>query len=209
MEISWSEFKNIVTLKGLSIQYVQVQGNYWLKLFDGYFTLDCFIPTDETNPDTSDFVTNFKAAGNKTIVNNSNIQNQPPYGSKTVTVSGVTKKLYARFTGAQYAVTAGSNTLTYTATYPWAKIIGVECINCEALDTVDLKVYDTAAGTYSGYPNALLNQFSYAMNLPKDYYLRYSQFDADIYQGMIIQMTYVSQSNKTIGFNFLLDEVKS
>jgi hypothetical protein len=137
------------------------------------------------------------------------INSQPPFGSKSILVNGVTKKLFARFTGQQYTVAIGVNTLTYTATYAWAKLLGVEVVNCEALDTTDFKVYDTAQGTYSGTPNALLNQFSYALNLPKDYYQRMAQFDADIYAGMVIQITYTSISAKTIGLNLFLNEVKS
>lgn len=132
----------------------------------------------------------------------------PPYSSKSIVVAGATKKLYARNTGIQSAVVAGSNTFNYTATYAWAKLLGVEALNCEALDTVDFKVYDTAAGTYSGFPNAFLNQFAYALNLPKDFYQKMSQFDADLYAGMIIKITYVSQSAKTVGINLLMNEVK-
>lgn len=137
------------------------------------------------------------------------VNSAPPYGSKTIVVNGATKRLFARFTGVQFAVAQGSNTLTYTATYAWAKLLGVEVVNSEALDTADLKVYDTAQGTYSGHANALLNQFSYTLNMPKDFYQRMAQFDADLYAGMIIQITYVSQSAKTIGLNLLLDEVKT
>jgi hypothetical protein len=133
---------------------------------------------------------------------------QPPYGAKTILINGSSKKLFARFTGIQFSLQQGSNTLVYTNPYPWAKIIGVEVVNCEALDTADLKVYDTSSGTYSGIPNALLNQFSYSLNLSKDFYQRMAQFDADIYQGMVIQIIYTSQNAKTVGINLLLDEVK-
>lgn len=136
------------------------------------------------------------------------VSSQPPYGSKTISINNVSKNLYARFTGIQFDVVEGSNTLTYTATYAWSKLIGVEALNCEALDTVNFKVYDTPTGTYSGHANILLNQFSYTLNLPKDYYMRLAQFDADLYVGMIIEITYVSKSNKRIGINFLLNEVK-
>jgi len=72
-----------------------------------------------------------------------------------------------------------------------------------------MKVYDTATGTYSGVPNYMLNQFAYSVNIAKDYYVRLSQFDADLYTGMIIQFTYNSVSDKTIGFNLIMNEVKS
>lgn len=137
------------------------------------------------------------------------INQSPPYGSKTVVISGVTKHLYARNTGFQSTLTTGSNTLTYTLTYAWCKLLGVEVINCEALDYVDFKVFDTSTGTYSGVPNAMLNQFAYSHNLPKDYYQRMSEFDADIYAGMIISVTYTSVSAKTVGINLLMDEVRA
>ena len=133
----------------------------------------------------------------------------PAFGSKTITVSGVTKKLYARNVGFQAPLTAGANIVDYTATFAWSKLLGAEVINSEALDTIDLKVYDTATGTYSGYPNALLNQFAYSVNLPKDYYIRMANFDADIYVGLIIRVTYTSVSAKTIGINLLFNEVKA
>lgn len=131
----------------------------------------------------------------------------PPFGAKTLVVSGVTHKLFSRFTGFQQSLSPGSNTITYTSTYPWAKLLGVEVINSEALDYVDFKVYDNSSGTYSGVANALLNQFSYSLNIPKDYYQRNAQFDADIYVGMIIQITYTSVSAKTVGFNLFLNQV--
>lgn len=136
------------------------------------------------------------------------VSSQTPFKSKSLVINGVTKKLYARNTGVQYSVAIGSNVLEYTMTYPWSKILGVEVINCEVLDTVDFEVYDNATGTYSGVPNLFLNKFSYTLNLSKDYYERSSQFDADIYVGMVIKITYVSVSAKTVGINLLINEVK-
>jgi hypothetical protein len=209
MLAEWTDVKSVLTNRSLSAQYTVIGSNYWIKAIDGAFELECVIPTDTSlSSDSLDFVTNFQSNSNKSIVTNTSIQNQPPYGSKTVVINGVTKKLYARNTGVQFSVVTGSNTLSYTATYAWAKLIGVEAVNCEALDTVDFKVYDTSTGTYSGTPNMLLQQFSYSLNLPKDFYQRMSEFDADVYSGMVIQLTYVSQSNKNIGVNFLFDEVK-
>lgn len=137
------------------------------------------------------------------------VQSQTTYQSKIITLSnGTVKKLYARNTGLRYPVTAGSNELIYTATYPWVKMTGVECVWCETGDYVDFAVYDTATGSYSGYPNVMLNKFAFTINLPKDYYKRDSKFDADLYPGMVIKMTYYSTSAKTVGINLIMDEVK-
>lgn len=137
------------------------------------------------------------------------VQSIPSFGAKTFLYNGAVKKLYARNHGIQQALSAGSNTISYTISYPWVKMIGVEVVNAEALDYVDLKVKDTAQGTYSGTPNSVLNQFAYSHNIPKDYYIRLSQFDADIYQGMVVEVTFNSVSAKTVGVNFIMNEVKS
>lgn len=140
---------------------------------------------------------------------NVNIGATPSFTSKTITTSdGSIKKLHARNTGFQQALIVGTNVFSYTAIYPWVKMIGVEIINCEALDIGEFKVFDTPAGTYSGVPNLLLNQFGYTLNLPKDFYSRSSPFDADLYQGMKLEFTYVSISAKTIGINMIMNEVK-
>lgn len=166
--------------------------------------LDALVAAHDGIPLVENIVQNVAVTSQPSLV----IMTTPPYGSKTIVVSGVTKKLYARNTGFQQVLTSGANTISYTATYAWVKLLGVEVVNCEALDTVDFKVYDTATGTYSGSANALLNQFSYAHNLPKDYYLRMSQFDADMYAGMVVQVTYNSVSAKTVGINLLMNECK-
>lgn len=209
IELTWPDFKNEIANRSIGIHYVTTIDYYYITAFDGPLCFFSRIPLDGSDPtEKDDFEANFKNAANKNIIANTAIEVQPPYGSKTITVNGVAKKLFSRFTGVQYALNQGTNTLTYTATYPWAKLIGVEAINCEALDIIDFKVYDNAQGTYSGTPNAMLNQFAFTMNLPKDFYQRLAQFDADIYAGMIIHMTYVSMSAKTLGINFLLDQVK-
>ena len=203
----WSDVKDFINARASSPQWIIANGGYYIYVFDGPFGLSCFIPVDGTSE--IDFETNFKSKGNKSIVAASAVQSTPPIGAKTIVIGGVTKRLFARTTGMQYAVVTGSNTLTYTATYPWVKVLGVECIGTEALDTVDFKVFDTETGTYSGVPNLMLNQFAYTANLPTGFYSRVSQFDADLYQGMIIQLTYVSKSTKTIGLNIIMNEVKS
>jgi hypothetical protein len=164
---------------------------------------------------SSDGVTDYSTNGSQNIdflkglVNSVSISSVPPFGAKSAVINGVLKKFYARNTGIQVDVTTGSNVINYTMSYAWVKIIGIECIGCEALDTAELKVYDNASGTYSGVPNALLNQFGYALNMASGFYSRTSPFDADLYAGMILQITYGSISDKTVGFNIIMNEVKS
>jgi hypothetical protein len=132
----------------------------------------------------------------------------PPFGSKTIGINGVTKHLYARYAGFQASLVTGSNILTYAVSYPWVKMLGIEAINCEALDIADLEILDTATGTYSGHPNAVLNQFGYSINLPANYYRQQAEFDVDLYSGMVVRLTYTSISDKMVGVNLLMNECK-
>lgn len=134
--------------------------------------------------------------------------NNSPFATKTITTTQGVKKLYARIHGIQKDITLGSNTIDFVIPYSWAKITGLIICNCEALDTVDLAVYDTATGTYSSVPNYQLNQFAFSVNLPKDDFSWTSPYDADLYQGMIIRITYNSLSAKRIGVNYILNEVR-
>jgi hypothetical protein len=135
---------------------------------------------------------------------------QTPYASKTIVISGVTKKLYKRFTGISQALSAGSNTFTWTqANYPWVKFMGIEVVGAETGDTCSFYILDTATGTFSGVPNYQLNQFGYSVNIAKDFYKRLAEYDADIYQGLQFKFVYTSISAKTIYINFDMNEVKS
>lgn len=136
------------------------------------------------------------------------IDKQPapsPFAAKTFGIY----KFFKRIHGMTQAVTTGENTVLYTITYPWAKITGVEIVGSDIGDKACLSVLDSDAGLISGTPNLLLNQFGFTVNMPKDSYRYESKFDADLYQGLKIKITYNSISNKTIGINIILDEVKT
>ena len=118
------------------------------------------------------------------------------------------KKLFKRYHGEQYAVVTGANTLIYTISYPQVKIIGVDIMYGEPLDKVDFLVLDSTTGTYTTFPDLVLNQFGFGVNISKDFFRQESNYDADLYVDMQIKIVYTSQSNKTIGINFNLSEVK-
>lgn len=135
------------------------------------------------------------------------IQSAPPpapFAAKTIG----TKKLYKRVTGVQATVVSGSTDVLFTILYPWAKITGIEIIGGAVLDTISLAVLDSAAGNYSGTANATLNRFGFNVNVGKDYYINTSEFDADLYMNMQIKISYNTAAAKTIGINFILNEVK-
>jgi hypothetical protein len=210
MELTWADFKAFVVSRGVSIQWVVTGPNYFLKAFDNLFFFECMIPTDNSiSSDTVDFETNFKPSGNINAQQKVSVQTIPSFGAKTALINGVTKKFFARNTGAQYDLVSGANDLSFTIGYPWVKMTGVECFGAETLDTCELRVYDSPAGTYSGVSGALLNQFGYTLNLGKDFYQRSAPYDADLYYGMVLKLNYVSKSDKRVGVNFLMTEVKT
>lgn len=62
MKVQWTDFKAFAAAKGLSIQWIEDSKFYYLKAFDGAFSVECEIdknPSDST--DLTDFVNNYKS----------------------------------------------------------------------------------------------------------------------------------------------------
>lgn len=205
MEISWSEFKKFVVDKGLSIQHVEVKGNYWMKAFDGAFSMECLIPISDDNVDTLDFVANFKSFGNKKVNQPIEVSSVPAFASKTIG----DKRLFKRVVGMSVDVTVGVTDILWTCSFPWVKFMAIEIANCSAMDSISLYVLDTVTGTYSTVPNCILNQFGFGAVLSEGSYKHSSEFDADLYSGLQIKIVYTSVSIKTVGVNFVMNEVKT
>lgn len=120
-------------------------------------------------------------------------------------------KIFRRKIGIQSTIAANSlKSIIYTIPYNQVKIDQVEVINCSSLDKIDFKVLDSYNGTYTGYPNYLLNQFGFGVNLKNEYYSDHSNYDADLKLGMQIETIYYNESEfeKTIGINYVLHELK-
>jgi hypothetical protein len=200
MEVIWSEFKKFVDNRKCSIQYVEVKKNYWMKAISGSFEIECFIPIDPTNEDTSVFLDLYLEYSNKLTV--------PKNSSFTSKTTDDGNKIYKREHGIQYDLTVGENTILYTIPYPWVKVTGLDVMNGEVLDIIDVLVLDSIEGSYSSIPNYVLNQFGFNVNLSQGMYSCQSTFDADLFIGMQIKVVYNSQTAKKIGLNFSLNEVK-
>lgn len=204
MQVDWTALKTMIVDRNLSAQYVVVGDNYWIKAIDGAFNLECLIPTDPNHADTVEFISNYKANGNKSPTQALNINSTPAFASKNLG----TKSLFKRVVGKQFEVSIGDNTLIYTQTFPWVKFMSLEIVNGQMGDYVSLYILDTATGTFSTYPNAPLNQFGFNTNIAADFYQQKSEFDADLYVGLQIKIIYHSVSNKTVGINYVMNEVK-
>ena len=133
---------------------------------------------------------------------------QRPFASKVLPCGG---KLYRRKHGIRDTVEANSTKITqYVVPYARCKIDEIEIVGCTGHDNIDLLVRDTAFGSYSGYPNATLEQFGFNVCLADLFYSDTSNYDANLYGGMIIEMHYKNNEEdiKSIGYNIVLHEVK-
>ena len=128
----------------------------------------------------------------------------PAFAAKTLG----TKSLFKRVVGIKATLAIGNNTVLYTETFPWVKFIGIEFFGSELGDSASLYVLDSATGQLTGVANYQLNQFGFTANLAKDFYVQKSEFDADLYAGLQIKILYNSMTAKTVGINFVMNEVK-
>jgi len=120
------------------------------------------------------------------------------------------KKLYRRKHGVRQNCPANSETsIQFVVPYAHCKIDEVEVINCSGNDNVDLKVLDDESGTYSTVPNYCLNQFGFNVSVSDLYYADSSNYDADLYQNMVLEVIFKNNDAeaKNIGINFVLHEV--
>jgi hypothetical protein len=66
MEVTWTELKQFVDSRHLSIQWIQYANRYYLYAFDGAFKLLCTILiTNPKNTDQTEFETNYQTSGNQ------------------------------------------------------------------------------------------------------------------------------------------------
>lgn len=139
------------------------------------------------------------------IENNPNVKVMSPFGAKTF--AGL--RIFARNKGAKFSVvSSGTTNCDFLVPYANTKITGLELIGGEIGDTVTLQVLDTEAGTLSGVPYYMLNEFATDINIPANFYGREAKYDADLIQNLTIRVVYTSISNKTIGINCIFHELK-
>ena len=86
---------------------------------------------------------------------------------------------------------------------------GIEMINGAIGDNIMMRILDDASGTYSGYPNATLNQ--YGTNwFVRENFVKNLPYPARVYTGMIVRFVYTNanvSTDRTIYFNLDLHKV--
>lgn len=114
--------------------------------------------------------------------------------------------------GVQQAVAANTTTninFTVPASDYGFDFDGLALIGTENNDKATMKVLDDSSGTYSGTPNALLNQFATDWNTVKDKCSEMMPYPARVYANMVLRVEYTETNNnaKTIGMNVRLHKV--
>ena len=128
-----------------------------------------------------------------------------PFASKNLPDG---KKLFRRVHGLSAAVTSTQSSHKFTVPYTLCKITGIEVVSSEAGDFVDFHILDTATGAVTGVANYSLNQFGFSTYLAAGYHRDISNYDADLFAGLQIEIKYTSISSKTVYINLILHEVK-
>ncbi len=135
------------------------------------------------------------------------MQLQLPFCSKELPNG---KKLYRNKHGYTFTLEA-STTTVYSITVPYTecKINEAEVLWAPEGVTLDMKIKDTSTGTYSTVPDYVFAQYSHGVVVAKDFYRDISQYDADVYSGMILEFTLTnsSETEKTVGINITFHKV--
>lgn len=148
---------------------------------------------------------------------NLDIEKITPFASKKIVINGVLKSIFKRIHGVNATIGAGqTENIDLVIPYVWVKFTGAEIFNTEIGDVLDFTVHDDDDNTISGLDpqvygaNLQLNKFGYTVQMPNERYKNTSDYDADLYQGMIIRCRYTnnSQSSKTVSMNVWLHEIK-
>lgn len=142
------------------------------------------------------------------------IPNRDAQGNIIIKTSTFADKANLFFRGQGITGNATANQVTnfiFTVPYAKCKINGVEILGGVFGAKCNLKILDSTTGTYTGTPNALLNQFGYDWNIRPNCMPIVLPYDADLLQGMQILIEYENNDSldTSIAINFYLHEDKS
>lgn len=204
LEITWTELKSFLDDRNLSANYVEFPNIYIVTGVDHYLSFFCKIRKD-SNADQVDFETNYKPTGNQNLKGESVTY---PFANKKLPDG---KSLFRRIHGIKLTTdgTSNSQKIIFTVPYNSAKITSTEIIGAELGDIIDFKILDTTSGTATGIPNYMLNQFGFGVYPSKERYEQKSEYDADLFIGLQLEITLtpVDTLVRNVYFNLVLHEV--
>lgn len=210
----WQDFKKVVETSNLSIQLKRNSNKkYVLFTYNGPRMISCVIlKSDPKNEDQIDFENNFLEyvdgdLNTRPVTVDSDIQNLP-FASKTMPDG---RKIFRRTHGISGIVAGSPDSIVFNVPYANCKITGIEIINGDIGDSINLKVLDTPSGTISTIPDYMLNQFGFSTYISGGFHKYESNYDADLIENMKILIEYDAiNSNllpKTVYINIILHEI--
>lgn len=192
IELDYTEWKTQVDSKSLKHFSYTSDGTYVLIAIDGPLYLHCVLETD----DVTDYEEDYLPSANAKI-------------GQDVTLAPFADKNHHDYDGqgAVYDVVLDEDTNLDFAVGKEYDFSGLEIINAALGDIVDLQIVDNAAGTFSGFAGAVLNQFGTNYNVKKDYYLKELAYSARLYPTMIIRIKYNPNFTGKLYVNYALHEI--
>lgn len=132
-----------------------------------------------------------------------------PFGSKVLTDGS---KLFRRVRGISASIQNASTNIDFVIPYTKCKITGLQILNATMGSKVTFQILDTAAGTVSGVPYAVLNTFGQDVYVEPGVASYPSKYDADLFVGLTLRVVYDSADEilnpvRTIYINYDLHEV--
>lgn len=85
MMVAWSVLKSFVDSRQLSIQWIDDGNTYFLAAFDNSFSLECNLNKNNRNDELEDFENNYKANGNKKLLQTTILSDGVNYINQTDT----------------------------------------------------------------------------------------------------------------------------
>lgn len=211
LKIEYTEFKQFVLDNSHQAHVNEVSIGQGVLLFVEHDGLH--IATEIATSDTAtmtDYTDTLKPPFKSEKKKSVKVDSQVPFDSKELPDG---KKIYKRKHGIKGVTIAAEAThdFVYTVPYVSCKITDVEIIGGREDDEVDFFILDTDAGTVSGVPSYPLNQFGFDVQIMDGKHREHSNYDADLFQGLKIQVTYKNNSTTSTvkpKVNLTLHEVK-
>jgi hypothetical protein len=207
IQLKYNEIKALIQEGNVEYKSVEALSKITIFAFDDQFNVYCEVY--KNSDEHIEYLATFASSESSKLKKDYS----PAFNSKSLPNG---QKLFKRVHGAgSVSIPAGqTGIIDFSVPYTHAKISGAEVFGGNHLDTIDLFILDTDTNTYSGapieYPNYLLNQFAFDVNLsPSGQYLSNSNYDADLYQSMVISCAIKNNGTETkiISINFILHEV--
>jgi len=204
IELNYADWKSNVDTKELDhFSYTQ-DNHYHLLALDGILIFKHKLDID----DNLEYETNYLPNANKKL---GSFYSREPFATKTLKDGS---KLFRRKHGVFDTIPANSEkSIIFTAPYAKAKINKLEIIDANARDQIDMRVKSpvdpTTAAAYGFPPDISLNQFGFNVVVSDLLYSDKSDYDAEVYAGMQIEVVYKNRTNaaKEVGFNLIYHEV--